>query len=72
VRTRVNGYPLANAGLPAWAVVALDGAVGCGAVNWAELDALDSRQLLQLAREIVARQLAPVDVPAVIELVAQE
>ena len=58
-------------GLPTWVCSTLDGACGSGAIRWHDLDGLDTDQLMHLAREIVARQLDPIDVGQLVEQVRQ-
>jgi hypothetical protein len=67
----VNSQPLPSCGLPSWATVALDGAIGAGLIPWSALDGLTSKQLLALARELTRAQLRGVDVAATVEQVAK-
>lgn len=69
--TSENGRALPAASLPAWAVVALEGAIGSGALRWDALDALDRDGLLALARRIVRAQLGDTDVPAIVRELAE-
>jgi hypothetical protein len=56
-------------GLPQWACLALDAAIGSGTIRWDSLDGLGTEELLDVAKLVVARQLQPVGVREIVQLV---
>lgn len=65
--SKVNAHPLPAAGLPAWAVVELDGLLGAGILSGELIDRLKTDELLDLAREAVRARHAGFDPAAVID-----
>lgn len=71
-RTAIAPDPLIpSTALPAWATVALDGALGAGVLRGDELEGLDSDALLRLSQALVRASLGSVDASRVAKALAE-